>query len=268
MEPLWNVYLDGTYTDITDRRNGVNIDGYGGSVTLGADRLLTGTLVAGASLSASYNHTKQFRGISRSESTGLTISPYVSFEILPRWTLNVAPGFGWTENDNEIGPLDANYTSLTYSGSITATGDYKLAGITLRPKLSAYYAHTENESYSTTGIIRGIPISLPSEENSFNFGVADFTLEVNKAFSTQGGMVFIPYLEVGASYEFERPNDGKIRTSELEFVDSSPWTGTIRGGVRTLVTGSTFIEVKAGYLSLGKGDLYIWEAGLFLSHGF
>lgn len=268
MEPLWNVYADAVYTDSSDRRNGVEIDAYGAHVTLGADRLLTGTLVAGASLNVSYLNTKQFHGISRSESIGLTLSPYVAFEVLPHWTLNVAPGFGWTGNDVKIGPLSADYSSFTYSGSVTATGDYALGGIVFRPELSAYYAHTDTEAYDTVGTIRGIPFSLSQDKSSFNFGVAEFSLEVNRAFSTPGGTIFTPYVQVGATYEFERPNDGKIRTSDLTFVDSSPWSGQIRAGVRTLVTSSMFIEVKGGYLSLGKSDLDIWEVGLFLSYGF
>jgi hypothetical protein len=268
VQPLWNLTVDGTYTDTSDRRHGVDIDGYGSNVTVGLDRLLTGTLVAGANLSIAYNHTKQFHGISKSESIGLTLSPYVAFEILPRWTLDISPGFGWTQNDNDIGPLNASYTSLTYSGSVTASGDYDLVGFSLRPKLSAYYAHTDNEAYDTKGTVRGVPISLRSEESSFNFGVADFSVEVNRTFTTPGGMPIVPYIEVGVSYEFERPNDGKIMTKDLTLVDSSPWSGQVRVGVRAMFTSSTFIEAKAAYLSLGVNDLDLWEFGLFLSHGF
>jgi outer membrane autotransporter protein len=268
VQPLWNLTVDGTYTDTSDHRHGVDIDGHGANVTVGLDRLLTGSLVAGANLSIAYNHTKQFHGISKSESIGLTLSPYAAFEILPHWTLNISPGFGWTQNENAIGPLDASYTSLTYSGSVSASGDYNVLGFSLRPTLSAYYAHTDNEAYSTTGTVRGRFISLRTPRSSFNFGVADVSLEVNRTFTTPGGMPLVPYIEVGASYEFERPNDGKIRTRDLEFVDSTPWSGLVRVGLRAMLTSSTFIEAKAAYLSLGVKDLDIWEFGLFLSHGF
>jgi len=75
-------------------------------------------------------------------------------------------------------------------------------------------------------------------------------------------------VEVGASYEFERPNDGKILTSDLTLVDSSPWSGQVHVGVRALLTSSFFIELKGAYLTLGQNDLDVWSAGLFLSYGF
>ncbi len=267
-QPLWNLTVDGTYTNTTDRRHGVDLDGYGANVTIGLDRLLTGTLVVGASLAVDYNHTTEFRGISRVESIGLTLSPYVAFEVLPHWTLDISPGFNWTDNDNKIGPLSANYSSWQYSGSVTATGEYSVFGIALRPKLSAYYAHTENDVHDTTGTVRGIPLSFHSAASSFNFGVADVSVEVNRTFTTPAGIPLVPYIEVGASYEFERPNDGKIMTKNLTLVDSTPWSGQVRIGVRAMITSHTFIEVKAAYLTLGVQDLNVWEAGLFLSHGF
>ena len=75
-------------------------------------------------------------------------------------------------------------------------------------------------------------------------------------------------MKLGGSYEFERPNDGKIRKRDLTFGESSAWSGQIEVGLKALVTSSFFIEVKGAYLSLGVSDLDIWSAGLFLSYGF
>jgi hypothetical protein len=101
-----------------------------------------------------------------------------------------------------------------------------------------------------------------------DFGVADAAVEVSRAFTLSRGIVLIPYVELGVSYEFERPNDGKILTSDLTFVSSSPWSGSVRAGARVPVTESLFVEAKGGYLSLGQSTLEIWAAGLFVSYGF
>ncbi|RVG49314.1 autotransporter outer membrane beta-barrel domain-containing protein, partial [Sinorhizobium meliloti] len=79
---------------------------------------------------------------------------------------------------------------------------------------------------------------------------------------------FLVFAELGAQYEFERPNDGKILTGDLSEVTPSPWAFSLRSGFRMLLNDNLQIEATGGYLSFGQEDLDVWEGKLHLSWSF
>ncbi|MGO4441059.1 hypothetical protein [Rhizobium sp. RAF56] len=78
----------------------------------------------------------------------------------------------------------------------------------------------------------------------------------------------MPYAEFGVHYEFERPNGGQILTGELTMATPSPWTASVRTGMRALLTNNAQIEASVGYLSFGQNGLNVWDGQLRLSIGF
>ncbi|RZT94980.1 hypothetical protein [Rivibacter subsaxonicus] len=57
-------------------------------------------------------------------------------------------------------------------------------------------------------------------------------------------------------------------TSQLTLADTSPWSGSLRLGLRSLVARSLIVEASLGYLSIGQNGLDTWEGRLFVSYGF
>jgi hypothetical protein len=78
----------------------------------------------------------------------------------------------------------------------------------------------------------------------------------------------MPYVELGANYEFARPNGGRILTGDLSLATPSPWSYSIHGGARTLIWKTVLIEASAGYLSFGQRGLDAWEGLLRASLSF
>jgi hypothetical protein len=114
----------------------------------------------------------------------------------------------------------------------------------------------------------GTPVTLQVAENKFNYGVTEAVVEVNRVISLSNGKMVVPYAELGARYEFERPNGGQMLAFDLTTATPSAWTGSLRVGARALVTRTTFFEASLGYLSIGQQGLDVIEARLFLSHAF
>ena len=78
----------------------------------------------------------------------------------------------------------------------------------------------------------------------------------------------MPYAEIGATYEFDRPNGGQILTADLLLATPSAWAGTLRAGARMLLNNSVQVEASGGYLSFGQSGLDIWEGKFQISFGF
>ena len=77
------------------------------------------------------------------------------------------------------------------------------------------YARVESDGYDLEGTVFNLPVDVSFPEDSFNFGVIDLSTEFSGVFSFPGGTTVMPYAEIGATYEFDRPNGGQILTADL-----------------------------------------------------
>lgn len=76
--------------------------------------------------------------------------------------------------------------------------------------------------------------------------------------------LFPVFAELGAQYEFERPNDGKDTEGRSVGSNAFPWAFSLHSGFRMLLNDNLQIEATGGYLSLGQEDLDVWEGKLHL----
>ncbi|WP_331374933.1 autotransporter domain-containing protein [Sinorhizobium chiapasense] len=164
--------------------------------------------------------------------------------------------------------LSGDYDSERLSGEVSLYGQYKFGAYFVRPEVSVTYSHVKSDDYDLSGNILNLPVSVSLPGGSFNYGVLDLTTEVSRNFRLSDGQPFRVFAEVGAQYEFERPNDGKILTGDLSEVTPSPWAFSLRSGFRTLLNDFIQIEATAGYLSFGQDDLDVWEGKLHVSWSF
>lgn len=201
-DPLWNLWVDSRYSDISDRRSGLDVDGYSGYVTLGADRRINSDLAVGMMTILERNRSKGFGGEWTVHSDGISVGPYAAFRLSPNWTLDGSLGLGQLDNENRIAVLDESYTSQRYSLSLSATGQYVLDETVLAPQMSLSYSHFRNEEHDMTGNIAGFPIEIAIEQQNYDYGVAQASLKLSRSYRSNGGQYWYPYAEFGVSNEF------------------------------------------------------------------
>jgi outer membrane autotransporter protein len=164
--------------------------------------------------------------------------------------------------------LEGSSNSEQWSGNVTAHGQYAVGEYFVRPKASATYSHIESDGYDLEGNVLNFPVDISLAEDSFNYGVIDMSTEFSRIFSFPGGTSVMPYAEIGATYEFDRPNGGEILTADLTLATPSAWSGTLRAGFRALLNNSVQVEASGGYLSFGQNGLDVWEGKFQVSFGF
>ena len=54
-------------------------------------------------------------------------------------------------------------------------------------------------------------------------------------------------------------------TSSLTFEQPSPWSGSLRVGLRAQLSRSAFADASATYLSFGQNDLDVWDGRVALN---
>ena len=265
---LWNAWAQPLAVQVLDERYGLDMETQLAGVTVGLDRRFGDNVVFGATFGASNTSTDGFDTLFQAGSSGFAIGPYLAIRLSPHWVIDTSLTYARYENDLELAMLEGNYNSQMWTGNVTAYGQYAFGEYFVRPKASVTYGHVDTDAYDLEGNVLNIPISVRFPDDSFNFGVAELSAEFSRIYAFDNGMTVMPYAEIGAVYEFDRPNDGQILTADLALVTPSAWTGTFRAGARMQLSNSVQVEASGGYLSFGQSGLDIWEGKFQVSFGF
>jgi hypothetical protein len=268
VQTLWNVWAQANYVGASDRRYGLDLKSRAGSLAFGLDRRLHDDVVFGVLASLQDSRSEGFGDTLRVDTTGFSIGPYVAVRLSRHWAMDATLTYGQVKNEVRLAILNGSYRPEIYSGSFTLHGQYDVAGFFLRPKAALYYSHVRNPNYDMAGAVLGFPINVGFPASRFNAGIFEPSGEVSRIVALPGDVYVMPYVEVGARYEFDRPNGGAMWAGDLSSVVPSPWSGFVRPGLRMSVAYSVLIELAGGYLSLGRNDLDIWEARFRVSYGF
>ena len=265
---LWNAWAQPLAVQVSDERYGLDMETRLAGVTMGLDRRFGDNVVFGTSITFENTSTDGFDNLLQSESNGFTIGPYLAIRLSPHWMIDTSVTYGSYDNDLELSILEGNYDLQQWTGNVTAYGQYTLGEYFVRPKASVTYSHIDTDGYDLEGTVLGVPISVSFPEDSFNFGVVELSTEFSRVHAFDNGMVMMPYAEIGATYQFDRPNGGQVLTADLALVTPSAWAGTLRAGARMQLNNSVQIDASGGYLSFGQSGLDIWEGKFQVSFGF
>ncbi|MDX0468499.1 autotransporter domain-containing protein [Sinorhizobium medicae] len=265
---LWNFWSDIRFTDISDERYDRDSDTFARTLDMGLDRRITDDLVVGMSFSLQDSSTHAFHDSLDIDSDGFSFGPYAAYRLSKHWAIDASLTYGRYNNDVELSVLSGKYDSERFAGEISLNGQYKFDAYYVRPKASVTLSHVKSDAYGLSGSLFNFPVSVSLPGDSYNYGVLDMSTEVSRFFRLPDGQPFLVFAELGAQYEFERPNDGKILTGDLSEVSPSPWAFSLRSGLRMLLNENLQIEATGGYLSLGQDDLDVWEGKLHVSWSF
>jgi outer membrane autotransporter protein len=264
----WNFWSSFRFADISDDRYERESDSVARSVDMGLDRRITDDLIIGMTFSLEDSATDSFGGSLNIQTAGFRLGPYAAYRLSPHWAIDTLLTYGHYYNDVDLSVLSGDYNSERFSGEVTLHGQYRFGAFFVRPKASVSYSYVYSDDYDLAGRILNLPVSVSVDGATANYGALDFSTEVSRNFNLPDGQPFRVFAELGAQYEFERPDDGKILSGDLTEVIPSPWEFSVRSGFRTLLNEAIQIEATGGYLSLGQEDLDVWEGKFHLSWSF
>ncbi len=267
-EPRWDVWFaTGPYGDSFDTRYELDLRSRSEFANVGIDRLFGDNVVFGVNANVERNQTDGFSDTWAVHTDGYTVGPHLGYRFSESWTLDASASAGWFDNTMQLDMLSGTFGSQRYTGALNFNGQYSAGHTNFRPKVGASYTNAPSNAYTLAGASAGGPVALSLAASVVEYGDATAALEITHGFGRSGSL-FVPYLEMGARYEYLRANGGQMLAGDLTMVTPSPWSGTVRAGARTLISGSTFLELGGGYLSFGQRGLATWETRVFLSQGF
>lgn len=264
----WNVWANSNNLSISDQRNNTDVRGNTYSISMGIDRLINNDFVAGMQVSGVRTLSNAFQGALNSNSSSYLIGPYASFRLSRAWSVYGAFGIGQQITTTQILSLNGTSKAMQYNFALQAEGQYAITeDVAVRPKIQVSETQVNGSNYALNGVIANTAVSLNMTNDAYKFGIIQPSLELNKLIP-YGSSYIMPYVEAGAFYQYARPQGGQILTSNLTYVDTSPWGGIARVGIRAPVSKATMAKLEFSYQSIGMSNVNIWGLQAFLSHSF
>jgi len=272
----WNTWVNPKNSKIKDRRYGRDFDAENMSLSLGADKRFGKGWIAGLWMDLLDTEFSNFHSLVESDSDGFTVGPYIGKIISNNWAISAFFSYGRFDNATKLLIFEGDYKSEVYSVLLDVNGFYALSDETktsLQPRFSVNYAHTKSEAFNLQGTLFGRPICFEVEETELDYGTLVASMEINRIFypgkaTTELLSTIEPFFELGVSFEFERPDNGKILTRDLTYKTPSAWSGLAKTGVRSKIGDSIYVEARLAYTSIGQSDYDEWESSLYISYSF
>lgn len=264
----WNIWINTNYSNISDQRNNTDIRGKTYALSLGMDRLVNHSFSTGVQISGTRSMSHGFQGDLNSSTSGFLVGPYASYRLNSTWSLYGSFGIGEQTNTIQISSLQGTSKSTQYNFTFQAEGQYPISEtVFVRPRAQVSQTKVNANNSLLNGTIDNTAVTLNVANEASKFGMIQSAIEFNKLLSFNSTYV-MPYLEASIFYQYARPQGGQILTSNLTYVDTSPWGGGARIGARALISRTTMAKIEFNYQSIGISNLHIWGLQAMISHSF
>jgi hypothetical protein len=272
IESDYNLWADAQYFEINDDRYDIDASGSIKEIRFGLDRLVGEDLVLGIAGGFERLENTGYAGTINVEQDGLFIGPFLGYRLSEFAVIDVWLGYTKGDGESRISQLEGSFDADRLFISANISSQYTTENqFNFRPKFSFYYGNTEITDYSLyldPSKNNGNGGTLTIDDYDANYGVAELSIETNRIYDTFKNTYTMPFLRLGVSYAFERPNDGVIITPELTAEDTAEVLGNANIGFRMLINTQFVTEVRAGYYGIGESDFDVWDGRLVLSYFF
>jgi outer membrane autotransporter protein len=245
-ESLWNVWVDGTHTDIKDSHPVSGYQGPQNSVIAAADYQVSDRVIAG--LLFNYNDSdvrNLFQpGSSRTDTHG--VGPYVGVVLTDKLVFDASFLANWTDNFGKDATDIARYDSDGWIASANLTGYWYFDKLRFSPGVGVSLTRTEDDPYVDTS---GMAFSALTTRTGTAYVATTlgYTITLDDARSIE------PFVTLEGEYEFDNSTSPASVTSTAP-VPSRKWNLRASAGVDVTLPRDRYLTIKGDFGGLNQGQ--------------
>ena len=243
----FDIWIEGRYASFDDNRNHADLSGRFGALWLGADYVLSPSLLIGTMVQldsmqqGSDSRSTDVRG------TGWMAGPYATMRLSQHVFLQVRGA--WGQSSNKISPLltySDNFDSSRWLVSSTLSGRWTKGAWSFRPSASLAYMEDASESY-----VSSVGVFIPSVKSTL--GQAKIGPEIAYRFDL-GNTVIEPRAGMQVIYNFAQDSTVEgVGPISGEVVGPAGARGRAEIGVRAITAGGLSLDLAGSYDGIGIG---------------
>jgi len=243
----FDIWLEGKYSSFRDHEESTGLDGHFGLFTLGADYVVSPSLLLGAYVQFDTMRERDDEKLTNVAGHGWMAGPYATVRLTDEiyWQVRA----GWGRSSNEVSPFQTyvdSFDTTRWLLSSTLTGRWSYGAWQLSPSASVTYLDETSESYADT-----FGVLIPEVTN--RLGQAKAGPEVAYRFQSISGATFEPHARMELVWNFA----DELSADGFGSIDDTAGPAGVRGrvelGLRAMSCAGIGFDITGSYDGIGSG---------------
>lgn len=255
-DPGIDVWMEAHYLRFGSRLGGVDNDGNFGLLYLGADRLLTPSVLVGALVQFDWMNESSAAVSSSVSGKGAMAGPYVSLRLTPNLFFDARGAWGLSANNvDPFGQYTDNFSTDRWLAHAKLTGNWHWGGFRLTPSVALDYIQEHQRGYTDT---QGV--AIPGQ--TLSLGRFSFGPEIARRFIGADGTTYEPLVSLTGQWDFDQP--------ELNSIAGLPVSGAAlyaqaQAGLLMTKPSGFAMRVVATYDGIGDNALHAYGGQIWIN---
>ncbi|MGH6770464.1 MAG: DUF7507 domain-containing protein [Xanthobacteraceae bacterium] len=252
----FDVWIEAHFSEFKSDAGGFNNKGHFGLVYLGADYLVTQSVLVGALV-----QFDKLSETSRSTNTaangwGAMAGPYVSMRLTPHIFFDARAAWGTSRNTiDPFGLYQDDFSTTRWLSHAKLTGNWRFGNVRVTPSAGVTYVSEKQRSY-----VDPLGVFIPGQTVSLGqFAVGP---ELAYRYLAASGAVYEPHVSIEGVWDFDRPNVPIIAGVPIS---DNELHARVKAGLMARTPSGTNIRAVASYDGLGSDRFRAIGAQLWLN---
>ncbi len=252
----FDVWVEAHYSEYRANDFGVSNSGHFGVVYVGADFMLTPSILVGALVQYDWMTERSRTLATAADGQGPMVGPYVSVRLAPNLFFDARAAWGTSENNvNPFGVYQDAFTTSRWLARANLTGNWRFGDFRLTPSAGVTYIEDKQQSYTDR-----LGVLIPGQ--TVSLGRFDVGPEVAYRYTTAGGAVFEPHVALKGVWDFHRPDANAAGTS---IVSGDALHARVQAGIMGRDTSGWSFRTVFTYDGLGSKNFHDMGGQLWLN---
>ncbi|MGA7972355.1 MAG: autotransporter domain-containing protein [Pseudolabrys sp.] len=254
--PDINVWLETHYLHFGGSLGNVDNHGNFGILYLGADRLLTPSVLLGALMQIDWANEASAAAGSSASGKGAMAGPYVSVRLAPDLFLDARAAWGLSANNvDPLGSYTDNFSTDRWLAHAKLTGNWRWGGFRFTPSAALGFMQEHQRAY-TNAVGAAIP------DQTVSLGRLSFGPEIARRFVDADGTYYEPMAALTGQWDFDRPELASLTGTTIS---SQAFRGQAQAGLMVHRPDGIALRIVATYDGVGDNGLHAFGGQFWLN---
>jgi outer membrane autotransporter protein len=254
-----DVWVEAHFSQFKADDRGIGNNGNFGITYLGADYLVTSSVLVGALVQFDWMTEKSKTLLSNVQGNGVMAGPYASVRLTPNLFFDARAA--WGTSDNKVDPFGLyqdKFTTSRWLAHANLTGNWQFGNYRVTPSAGLTYVEETQRSYTDT-----LGVLIP--EQTVALGRFSVGPEIAYRYLAPSGVTYEPHVSVKGVWDFKRPDatsvDGLI-------VTGNTLSASVETGLLARAPSGWSFRGAVSYDGLGGNNLHAVTGKLWLNIPF
>lgn len=260
--PGFDVWVEGHFQRYDDELGGHDQDGKFGILYVGADYLVSPTILIGMLAQFDWMN-EETTSLSNAEvdGRGWMVGPYATVKITENLFFDTRGAWGKSDNDiTPFGTYTDSFDTDRWLAKANLTGNWSFGQLAVTPSVGVIYVEESSDAYvdSVGNLIRGQSVRL---------GRLTFGPEFRYTERTEDGAILQPHVSFTGMWDFDQEDDADLADVGGLLVSDDDFRVKIEGGVLAHNPNFSAASFRAtlSYDGVGADDFSAWGGQLWVN---